>query len=300
MIAGLNRWARPVAVSAVLGASVAIARAALLEPVDLRVSRVDVPVGRCWERLIGLRLAHMSDMHVMGRGWRRRTIERAVSAVNSEDVDLVAITGDFIGKGAGARVALEILADLRADVPRFAVFGNHDHVYGTRYLGILAHGLSELGIAVLVNRAAPIGWCGSRVWVGGVDDGYSARDDLGPVLQAVEREPGPLILLTHYAEVAEALSPGQVQLSLAGHSHGGQVRVPLLGSLAHRTHARTRYGKGLFSVNGNPLHVSSGVGMSGIPLRFLNLPEVAILTFVAEADGQGRAAPSAIRAVARR
>ena len=228
-----------------------------------------------------MRLAHISDLHVMGRGWRRRTISRAIQVCNEADVDLVAITGDFIGSGKGAHVVIEMLSSLRTDVPRVAVLGNHDHVYGGRYLDILLHGLRELGIAVLSNEALPLKLPSGPVWVAGVDDGYSLRDDLDAALRSLGPNDFPRILLTHYPEVAERVRPGQVQLSLAGHSHAGQIRVPVLATMMYNAHARTKYGKGLFTVNGNPLYVSSGVGTSGIPMRFRNLPEVLLVSFVA-------------------
>lgn len=269
-------------------AGLALADSALLEHRCLRVNRVSVPSGSSFPSLAGVRLAHFSDLHVGGRGWRRGTIEAAIDAVNGEDVDLIAVTGDFLGSGAGALAAVEILGRLRRDIPRYAVLGNHDHVYGIRPLGFLSNGLGELGITVLRNSAELVDLHGNPIWVAGVDDGYSMRDDLDSVLACLRTVQSPAILLTHYPEVAGQLKPHQVQLSLAGHSHGGQIRLPVIAEMVHRAHARTRYGKGLFFVNGNPLYVTSGVGTSGVPLRFLNLPEVAVISFASGRPPSGR------------
>jgi predicted MPP superfamily phosphohydrolase len=258
-----------------------------LEPRRLRVKRLRVPVSQAASHLTGVKLAHFSDLHFGARGWRKATIEAAIEAVNREAVHLVAITGDFVSSKAGVCPALDVLGGLRRDVPRYAVLGNHDHVYGTRPLDWLNRGLEEAGITVLDNDADLIEVQGGRLWVAGVDDGYSQRDDLGRVLVLLRKTPAPAILLTHYAEVANRLRPGQVQLSLAGHSHGGQIRLPVVAGMVHRHHARTRYGKGLFFVNRNPLFVTSGVGTSGVPLRFLNPPEVAVITFVCGSSPSG-------------
>ena len=269
----------PVSIAAA-GIGLAALEALAIEPNLMRVRSVPVPVNCCGERITGLRLAHISDLHVMGKGWRRGTISAAIQACNQADVDLVAITGDFIGSNKGAHVAIEMLSALRTDVPRVAVLGNHDHVYGRRHLDVLLRGLRELGIVVLNNETMPVELPSGLIWVAGVDDGYSLRDDLSAAIGSLGPDDFPRILLTHYPEVAERLRPGEVQLSLAGHSHAGQIRVPVLATMMYNAHARTKYGKGLFMVNGNPLYVSAGVGMSGIPMRFRNPPEVILIRFV--------------------
>lgn len=274
---------------AVAAMGLAALDAAFIEPRVVRVPRIAVPVERRAEALSALKVAHLSDLHVMGKGWRAATIAAAVDVCNHEDVDLIAITGDFMGTGPGARPALEMVSRLRTDVPRVAVLGNHDHVYGNRYLRVLLNGLKDLGVSVLNNESICLELRSTRLWVTGVDDGYSMRDDLRRALGSGDTEV-PRILLTHYPEVAEQLHQGEAQLSLAGHSHAGQIRVPVLAGLVHNGHARTKYSKGLFSVNGNPLFVSSGVGMSGIPMRFLNPPEVPIITFTSpRSEGDERA-----------
>lgn len=263
-----------------LAAGLAVLDAALWEPNRLRVTRVDVPADRRTGRLAGLTLAHLSDLHVGGRGWRRGTIARALATCNREEVDLIVLTGDLIGSAPGARAAVEMLSALRRDVPRLAVLGNHDHVHGGWPLNTLVRGLESLGIVVLRNQALPLDLPSGRVWFVGVDDGYSMRDDLESAQQDLGPTDFPRVLLTHYPEVADRLRPGDFQLSLAGHSHGGQIRVPILTRLVHNGHARTKYASGLYWVNGNPLYVSSGLGASGVPLRFRNLPELALLRLV--------------------
>lgn len=253
--------------------------AAALEPNRLRIGRVDVPSLRFSERLAGTRIAHISDLHVGGIGWRPSTVASAMEACDGEEVDLIALTGDLISRGCYVQTALDLLSLLRVDIPRLAVLGNHDHVYGRKPMEALCRGLEELGIVVLRNRDVELELSRGPVWVVGVDDGYSMRDDLEGAREGLGPEEFPRILLTHYPDVAERLRPGEFQLSLAGHSHGGQIRLPILDRLVCNGHARTRYTRGLYLVNGNPLHVSPGLGMSALPLRFRNRPEVTMLTF---------------------
>lgn len=271
------------------GAVACILDAALIEPNALCVKRVHLPARRDVDGLSGLRLAHLSDLHIEGRGWKRATTVAAIDAINRQDIDLIALTGDFIGAGRGARAAVELLSTLRTDVPRVAVFGNHDHVYGRTYLEFLWSGLEDAGVIVLNNEAVSLSMPSGSVSIGGVDDAYSDRDNLDAVRREMARVSGPRILLTHYPDLAERLRDGEIQLSLAGHSHGGQIRLPVVASWVHRLHARTAYGKGLFRVNGNPMYVSPGIGMSGIPMRFRNPPEIAVIEF-ATAAARGPAA----------
>ncbi len=266
----------------------ALLDALALEPNRIRVRRLDVPVDDPGGPLVGLRLAHLSDLHVGALGWRLNTMREAVDLCHREDVDLIVITGDFLGRGTGAPAAIEILSRLRTDVPRLAVLGNHDHVYGGRPLSTLLQGLEALGIRVLQNESVPLDFPSGRVWFVGVDDAYSMRDDLDGAMAGLGPEDFPRVLLTHYPDVAERVREGAVQLSLAGHSHGGQIRVPVLAELVYNGHARTRYGCGLYSPGGNPLHVSPGLGMSGVPMRFRNLPEVTVLRMVPSLRAEGR------------
>ncbi len=153
---------------AAAGVGLAAIDAIAIEPNLVRVRRVTVPVTRRGAQIAGLKLAHISDLHIMGRGWRRDTIARAIEACNLAEVDFVAITGDFIGSGDGAHVAVEMLSALRGDIPRVAVLGNHDHVHGRRYRDILLDGLRELGIVVLQNEAVPLKLPLGPTWVVGV------------------------------------------------------------------------------------------------------------------------------------
>lgn len=212
----------------------------------------------------------------------------AVDACNRQGVDVVAITGDMIGSRRGIGIALEVLAGLNAAVPRLAVLGNHDHVYGQRPLDQLRAGLEALGVELLSNRAVRLVLRAGPITFAGVDDGYSERDDLPRALEGLGARDVPLVLLTHYPEVAERLREGEIQLSLAGHSHAGQVKLPVLSRIVHNGHARTKYTSGLYWVNGNPLHVSPGLGTSGLPLRFRNRPEVTVLRLVAVRDEDPR------------
>lgn len=253
---------------------------ALLEPRMVRLRRELLPTRHHSRGLAGFRILHLSDLHVGGKGWKWDAAARAIELCNGSDADLVAITGDFIGKGSGVKPALELLSSLRRDLPRVAVLGNHDHVYGSVHQNNLLKGLKALEIQLLSNDATMLSLPWGELWVAGVDDGYSLRDDLARVRSLLPEDRLPRLFLTHYPEVARRLRPGEFDLSLAGHSHGGQVRLPIIATRVLHNHARTMYDRGLFQVNGNPLYVSGGLGMSGLPLRFLNLPEVVSIRCV--------------------
>jgi uncharacterized protein len=267
--------------AAAVAGGLALLRGLKIEPERLKVRHLEWPAGRHARALEGVKLAQISDLHVGGIGWRRSTMERAVEACNDENPDVVTITGDFLGAARGVASALEIASALRRDLPRLAVLGNHDHVYGCRPLRALLDGLAAMGIILLNNGATAVDVPSGRVWFIGVDDGYSGRDDLDRAMAAVGPQDHPRILLTHYPNVADRLPGGAFQLALAGHSHAGQIRLPVLSQRISEEHARTEYRYGGCEVNGNRLYVTSGLGMSSIPIRFRNLPEVAIHRFTA-------------------
>src|SRR5450756_793810 len=112
-----------------LAFGLAILEAVAFEPNRLRVKRVKLLASGRGVPSVDLRLAHLSDLHVGGTGWRRGPISRAIRVCNQERLDLIVITGDLIGSESGAEVALEMLSSLRRDVPRLAVLGNHDYVH---------------------------------------------------------------------------------------------------------------------------------------------------------------------------
>lgn len=217
-----------------------------------------------------LRLAQLSDLHI-GPYMRRAQLRGWLDATAALQPDLIAFTGDLVDRwfrGDPAALGAE-LARLRAPLGTAAVWGNHDH-HAFPDPAPLADALAGAGVRLLDNR-----WERLRddLVLAGVDDLRQGRPDLDAALRG--RPPGAAtVLLCHNPDLLPEV-PATVALTLAGHTHGGQVRLPLLGALLTSSHYGQRFAEGW--VAGPALgFVSRGLGVSGLPIRLRCAPEVVL------------------------
>lgn len=224
----------------------------------------------------GLRIAHLSDLHL--RSWNG-VIEDAQRLLLGLEYDLVALTGDLASHPQDWRQTAELLgrflAPIYAAYGTFAVLGNHDApILGDQ---------RGLNVTFLRDQCAAVWHKGVAIPLVGFEQTADHEGDPIAVLSGV---PGrtPAIVLAHYPSTVHAVPPGRVGLVLSGHTHGGQIRLPVLGCVWTNDRISTRYARGLHTVGGTHLHVSAGLGLSGpIPLRVLSPPEITILTILAAA-----------------
>ena len=238
----------------------------------------------------GMRIAQISDIH-MDDFTEPVFLRHAVQLVNREKPDAVLMTGDFVTAMLAERriprhfdretagQCAEILAGLECKA-LYAVLGNHDHSVGAHQV---TSALESSGINVLRNACVPIERGSSRLWLAGVEDPLTghARPELA-IPASIRNQPGePVVLLCHGPDFADILlqdASGQaVDLMLSGHSHGGQVRVPLLGALVLPPMGR-KYVEGFFNFGRMQLYVNRGLGTIGLPFRFDCPPEITIFT----------------------
>jgi predicted MPP superfamily phosphohydrolase len=249
------------------------------EPRWLAVEQHNVRVdgGRFPSALAGLKVGHLSDLHC-GPFTGREDVRAAVETANALAPDLIVVTGDFVLRSEeyAAPCARELSA-LRAPLGVFAIPGNHD--YWTDIRTVLNE-LRNVGLTVLRNSAYRIEAHGAPLWVVGVDDVWERHDDLGAGLAGVPTDE-PVLLLVHEPDFADqaARAPHCIFLQLSGHSHGGQVHLPLLGRPILPWLGR-KYPTGLQEVPDSDLQVytSRGIGVIEPPVRVNCRPEVAVLT----------------------
>jgi predicted MPP superfamily phosphohydrolase len=260
-----------------------------LEPASITVRRVRLEVPSWHAEHRGLKLAVLADLHVGSPHMGLAKLRRVVEHTNDERPDLVLLLGDFViggrehGRGVigGSFVEPEPIAaelkSLRAPLGVFAVLGNHDWWYdGER----VAAALRGAGVTVLENQAARVESGGRGFWLVGVADLWTRRPDIAGALGQVEGG-DPVILLTHNPDVFPDVPP-RVSLTLAGHTHGGQVNLPLVGRPVVPSQFGQRYAMGHVVEQGRHLFVSGGIGTSIIPVRFRVPPEIIILTLSEE------------------
>jgi hypothetical protein len=206
----------------------------------------------------------------------RRVIER----VNKTRYDLAVITGDFVSHNLKyVQQAAELAAQLRQ--PVVATFGNHDYSStvepwaSSEVAEALTKSLEAKNIQVLRNQALAIAHHDGKIHIVGLDDFWSGTFDPQKAFAGIDRNE-PIIALSHNADSVFTLRRFGAHWVLAGHTHGGQIRIPILGPMVLPVHFK-QFDKGLFNVRGTRLYVSRGVGCR-VPVRFRCPPEVT--TFV--------------------
>lgn len=257
-----------------------------VEPSSLRVGRVSLAVLPPGSR--PLRVAVLSDLHVGSpyRGIHR--LRDTVDRTNATRPDLICLLGDFMTRGVvgGTFVPPEAIAAelgrLHAPLGVVAVLGNHDRAFdGARVQDAMA----AHGILVLEDTATAVRGPDGTLWIAGVSDMWTGPHDLRRALAEVADTVDPVILISHSPDIFPEV-PRRVLLTLAGHTHGGQVRFPILGAPAIPSRYWQRYAGGHIMEGGRHLFVSTGIGTSAIPVRFNVPPTIFVLELKPAAPGE--------------
>jgi predicted MPP superfamily phosphohydrolase len=260
-----------------------------LEPASIRVQEISLELK--WPYARPLRVTLVSDLHVGSPYQGLSRLPSTVDRINATAPDIICLAGDFVTLGVlGGRVVppeaiARELARLQAPGGVFAVLGNHDRGYdGDR----VRRALSRSGIRVLEDTSVAVLTLSGRIWVTGVSDFWTGPHDIQRALHMVTDSTAPILLLTHNPDLFPRI-PSRVMLTLAGHTHGGQVRLPLIGAPVVPSEFGQRYVHGHVVENGRHLFVSTGIGTSDIPIRFGVPPTIFVLTLRAvPPDGPSR------------
>jgi predicted MPP superfamily phosphohydrolase len=248
------------------------------EPHWLSIDHVDVPIPSLPAALHGIRIAQLSDLHASSAIGAQQ-ISQAVAATLHEQPDLIVLTGDYVTSGLSHLPDLASLANLQAPLGVYAVLGNHDHWTGNPQQ--IAQTLINYGIQMLHNTHVQIRSGGAAdLWLAGVDDVWEQAADLSAALHGIPVG-ATTVLLAHEPDFADTAAQRGIHLQLSGHSHGGQVRLPLLGAPV-LPWLGERYPIGLQRVAGThtQVYTNRGIGMVTPAVRFNCRPEVTILRLV--------------------
>lgn len=219
----------------------------------------------------GLRVAHLSDLHV-GSLTSHKFIRSAVELAQAEQPDLVVMTGDFVCYSPKFVPLLGKLVSGFA-VPTVCVLGNHD--YWTDGHGVTAELLREQ-YTVLRNQNTRLTIRGAPLSIIGIDDAVTRQSDVERAFRGIHRSDSRIVL-THVPSLIDAISEYGGGLALAGHTHGGHVQIPGLTDRLFRK-LGYNYVRGFYRVGDSMLYVNSGVGSSSVPIRAGAPAELAILT----------------------
>ncbi|MHC4234169.1 MAG: metallophosphoesterase [Planctomycetota bacterium] len=221
-------------------------------------------------RADGLRIAHVSDLHL--KSWNR-ALDQTQELLLGLEYDLLAVTGDFSNRPdawpRAADLTRRLFAPLHPPCGSFAVLGNHDDPR-------LAEA-SDVNLRFLRDESVTAANGKDVVTVAGVGQTETEHGSVEAALTDASPDL-PIVLLAHYPSTIYEVPHRRVGLMLAGHTHGGQIRLPLLGCLWTNDLIPTRLALGFHIVDGTALHVSPGIGRSGpIPWRFRCKPGITVL-----------------------
>jgi hypothetical protein len=239
------------------------------------LERIDVPLPPSSQAPRGFRIGFVTDTHV-GPIVGPINVSRALDLLLAAEPEILLLGGDYIcASSRHTEATADVLSAAARRVPlgAFAVLGNHDY---SNDAARMIDRLERNGIRVLRNQAFPNAYGAGELWIVGIDDAILGTPDVNRAFDAVPRE-GPAIALWHEPDWAELAAWQGAVLQLSGHSHGGQVRLPLLGNIAAPTGGR-RFVAGLNDAAGMPVYTSRGVGIFRPPVRFRCPPEVTLLT----------------------
>lgn len=223
-----------------------------------------------------VRAVLISDLHVAGPDMPPERLARIVEQVNALAPDIVMIAGDLVSdkpfatRRYDADAAVAPLRQLRAPLGALAVLGNHDHWRNT---AAFRRAVPATGVTLLTNQAVRRG----PLTIGGIDDEITRHADVAKTMRAMDALPGPGLVLSHSPDIVPLL-PARIPLVLAGHTHCGQIRLPLIGRISTASRYGERYACGRIEEAGRTILVTAGLGTSIVPLRYGVPPDLWIVT----------------------
>ncbi len=265
--------------AASLFAAILFLWAVWFEPASLRVESEILTLERLPTTCGELRVALLADLHVGSPRNGLARLSHIVEVTNRAEPDVVLLLGDFVIQGVlgGQFVEPEAIADrlaqLQAPLGVYGVLGNHDWWFdGAR----VRAALEAENILVLEDSANRLRSASCDVWVVGITDFWEGEHDVTKAIAEVP-DGAPMILFTHNPDVFPSV-PESVMLTVAGHTHGGQVRLPFVGAPIVPSNYGQRFAAGQVREGGRTLYVSTGVGTSILPVRFRVPPVISLLT----------------------
>jgi predicted MPP superfamily phosphohydrolase len=236
---------------------------------------ISVPIDPTAPRRSLLRIGFVTDTHI-GPAISATDVERAIRPLLDQAPDVFLLGGDFVCESPRfVPEAASVLGECASAAPSgaYAVLGNHDY---SNDAGRLINAFEQRGIRVLRNEAVQLAFGSDPVWISGIDDAMLGRPDLDAAFRNVP-DFCPVISLWHEPDWAERAGEHGAFLQLSGHSHGGQIRLPVLGNIAAPYGGR-RFVSGMTELDSVRVYTSRGVGVYRPPIRFHCPPEVTLVT----------------------
>jgi uncharacterized protein len=250
-----------------------------IEPNRLVAHQATIQIDNWPAELSGLRIAMIGDVHTDTRYINEAKLQRIVELTNAQHPDVIVLLGDYNTGGRGnphhvePDVTARYLKNLTAPLGVYGVLGNHDWWYDGEKI---RHAFESEGVPILDDEVKELNFHGKSFWLAGLADLWTRPQHIETTL-AKAPAGSTVIALTHNPDIFPNL-PQSVPLLLAGHTHGGQVYIPLVGTPVVPSRFGSKYTAGDVFENGHHLFVTTGIGTSIMRVRFLVPPEIMILT----------------------
>lgn len=251
----------------------------LVEPNMLVINRQNIKIKNLPKEYIGMKVLVLGDIHAGSPHIDEKKLDKIVELSNKEKPDLVLLLGDFereihLGKFIPTEVVARKFVNIKNSRGIISVLGNHEwwNDGEESKKGLIKHGITFLenqSLNIAKNGEAPL-------WIAGLADATTRKIDINSALKPIKDEE-TVIMLSHTPDTFPNI-PKSVDLTLAGHVHGGQIRLPFIGAIIVPSQYGNRYSKGHIVEDGKQLFVTSGIGTSILPVRFLCPPEIVVLT----------------------
>ncbi len=250
----------------------------LIEPGHIKYKEYSITLKNWPAALSGYSIAFITDPHVGSPHITLNKLREIVKKTNAIEPDLILLGGDYViqevigGTPVRSSDTIAILAELHARNGVFGILGNHDRWDNAARI---QREFTEYQVPLLENDATHIRVADHGFWIVGISDYSEGAHDIAKALAPINGN-DPVILLTHSPDIFPHI-PSNIALTLAGHTHGGQVYIPFIGRPIIPSRYGQRYAKGLVEEEGHQIFIGSGIGTSILPLRFMTPPEVSII-----------------------
>ena len=238
---------------------------AVFEPQDIELVKRSIFLRGLSSKLDGSTLVHVSDFHIVRT---EQVHTKMIQLIQGLHPGALIVTGDFVDEQSAVGEAVDLISNVRAPNGMWAVPGNWDHTADA--VSDLQTQLEAAGGRLLVNESAALD---KSLWLVGVDDPASDHDDLDGAVKDVPAGVSR-ILLAHSPDIVRSLDQHQFDLVMCGHTHGGQVNLPVLNGAWLKDGPTRVYVQGMYSVHGSPLYVNRGIGTTTVPVRIACRPEI--------------------------
>ncbi|MDN4525559.1 metallophosphoesterase [Fictibacillus fluitans] len=246
-----------------------------IEPYWFDIKKVTIKLPHLPDAFKGLHIVQISDFH-LGFHFRARHINKMAEKIQELKPDLVIFTGDLVNSKRSRRSAVKSIPGLKSiDAPlgKFAVLGNHDYLENIDTIDEL---LRKSGFDLLVNENRKLTKGNDNFYIAGMDDYLQGDADIEKSLEGIPEDQFTL-LLAHEPDYFKVSSKFPIDLQLSGHSHGGQVRMPLYGPIITSRMGR-KYHTGHYESEEKHLYTNRGMGTTHLPFRFFCRPEITSIT----------------------